>query len=32
MTQQVVDEKLIPALEKLEKAQGDAGNTLHASP
>ncbi len=32
MTQRVVDEKLIPALEKIEKAQGSAGNTLHTAP
>ena len=32
MTQRVVDEKLIPALEKIEKAQGNAGSTLHTAP
>ena len=32
MTQRVVDEKLIPALEKIEKAQGSAGSTLHTAP
>ncbi len=32
MSQRVVDEKLIPALEKIEKAQGNAGSTLHTAP
>ena len=32
MTQAVVDQKLIPALEQIEKAQADAGNALHATP
>jgi len=32
MTQAVVDQKLIPALERIEKAQADAGNALHTAP
>lgn len=31
MTQRVVDEKLVPALEKIEKAQGHAGSPLHGA-
>jgi len=32
MTQQVIDQKLLPALEKIEKAQADAGIQPHAAP
>ena len=32
MTQAVIEQKLIPALEQVEKSQADAGNALHATP
>ncbi len=32
MTQQVIEQKLLPALEKVQRTQADAGNLTHAAP
>jgi len=32
MSQAVIDQKLLPALEQIETTQADAGNALHGTP